>query len=152
MRSLKSLLQPLIREHRLEPGLLLLRLQSSWAELVGSPIAAHSFPLMVRGETLIVVVDSSVWSQELSLLREDLLRRVNCKGESPFLRHVRFHVGTLPEIPAPKVRRDASAAVGAAERAWIEGVVDPIADSDLKDQLRKALQRALGTPTSPRVP
>ena len=144
MRSLKFLLQPFIREHQLKPGLLLLRLQASWTELVGAPIAAHSFPLMVRGTTLIVVVDSSVWSQELSLLGEDLLRRVNCQGESPSLRHVRFQVGTLPERPGPKGGENAPASIGTAESAWIEGVVDPIADSGLKGQLRKALQRALG--------
>jgi predicted nucleic acid-binding Zn ribbon protein len=143
MQTIRSLLEPIVRAHRLESGLLSLRLQSQWRDLVGPQIAAHSHPVEIRRDTLTVVVDSPVWSQELSLLKDELIRRVNSLRERPFLRQIRFRIGEIPassprkpDLPAPSI--DPSDLSGA--EALAEGLSDP----DLKNRMKKILRRTLG--------
>ena len=51
-----------------------LRIAQRWEEIVGSEIARHCRPTGVRGGVLEAEVDSSVWSQELSLRTPEILR------------------------------------------------------------------------------
>ena len=44
-----------------------------WSEAVGSELAAHSHPRVLRGEKLEVAVESSVWSQQLKLREPEVL-------------------------------------------------------------------------------
>lgn len=48
-----------------------------WGEVVGESIANHSKAVRFKEGRLIVEVESSVWVQELSYLRADILRRMN---------------------------------------------------------------------------
>lgn len=48
-----------------------------WEEAVGVRIARHSKPAYVRNGRLTVVVESPAWSQQLSLLRPELLRNIS---------------------------------------------------------------------------
>lgn len=50
-----------------------LDLARRWPDLVGPEAAAHSEPALLRGAVLEVVVDSSVWAQELKLRQPALL-------------------------------------------------------------------------------
>ena len=49
----------------------------SWAERVGPEIARAARPYRVDGDTLIVLVVSSVWMNELSLRQREILARLN---------------------------------------------------------------------------
>ncbi len=48
-------------------------LSERWEEIVGSEIAAHCQPIIVRDGVLEASVDSSVWCQQLQLQREEIL-------------------------------------------------------------------------------
>lgn len=147
MQPIHVLLKPLIRAHQLESGLLTLRLQTRWSELVGAQIAGHSLPMDIRGETLMVTVDSPVWSQELSLLRDQLLQRVNALGERPVLRQIRFRVGEIPEICKQKIHpppfEESKPYKASLETSWIAGLIEPVSDPGLKAQLQKTLFRVV---------
>ena len=49
------------------------RLAERWEEAVGPEIAAHCRPRPFKGDTLEVVVDSSVWCQQLQLQAPEIL-------------------------------------------------------------------------------
>jgi len=72
---------------------LAMRIQQHWTELVGAEAAAHSSPEMLRGETLDVRVDASVWGQQLSLRSPEIVRglRALIGDEAPS--ELRFRVG-----------------------------------------------------------
>ena len=48
-----------------------------WEDLVGSHIAAVARPVRVQGDTLFVEVESASWRMELSMLRPQLMRKLN---------------------------------------------------------------------------
>jgi predicted nucleic acid-binding Zn ribbon protein len=70
-----------------------MRAQEAWPALVGAEAAAHSCPEGLRGATLEVRVDASVWGQQLQLRSAEILRglRETLGGEAP--RELRFRVG-----------------------------------------------------------
>lgn len=52
------------------------QLWNQWAEAVGPQVAAQAWPARMQGTTLVVAATSPSWVQELSMLRSDLLRKV----------------------------------------------------------------------------
>ena len=70
-----------------------------WEEAVGPEVARHSRPVAMRGDILEVVVDSSVWAQQLQLQRPNLLgalARTLSEGQTP-PSDLRFRVSGQPE-------------------------------------------------------
>ena len=78
-----------------EPATVLARVQASWAQAVGPAIAAEAEPVAERAGILTVACRSAVWAQELQLLSEELLSRLNetldSAGSPPL---VEMRVGT----------------------------------------------------------
>ncbi|MCL7971284.1 MAG: DUF721 domain-containing protein [marine benthic group bacterium] len=50
---------------------------AEWEDLVGSPIARVARPVRVQGDTLFVEVESASWRMELSMMRPQLMRKLN---------------------------------------------------------------------------
>ncbi|MFQ5529399.1 MAG: DUF721 domain-containing protein [Gemmatimonadota bacterium] len=53
------------------------RVVANWRELVGPHIADVARPVRIRGGTLFVAVESAAWRNELSLMRPQLMRKLN---------------------------------------------------------------------------
>lgn len=53
------------------------RIFEAWERVVGDQIARNAQPVRLDAKRLVVNVKSAVWMQELSLLREDIRRRIN---------------------------------------------------------------------------
>jgi len=50
---------------------------ANWEDLVGAPIARVACPVRVQGDTLFVEVESASWRMELSMMRPQLMRKLN---------------------------------------------------------------------------
>ncbi len=50
---------------------------ADWEALVGEHIARVARPVRVQGDTLFVEVDSASWRMELSMMRPQLMRKLN---------------------------------------------------------------------------
>ena len=59
------------------PATLLARVQACWPAVAGPAVAAEAEPVSESGGTLTIACRSAVWAQELQLLSEDLLGRLN---------------------------------------------------------------------------
>jgi predicted nucleic acid-binding Zn ribbon protein len=70
-----------------------MRIAACWEEVVGSQVAGHSSPSALRGKTLEVGVDSSVWSQHLQMRREEILAGLRAVLGDDAPADLRFHVG-----------------------------------------------------------
>jgi predicted nucleic acid-binding Zn ribbon protein len=72
------------------------RVGQHWKDAVGPEVAAHAWPEGLRGDTLEVSVDTSVWCQHLQLRRLDILAALAevLGDEAP--RDLRFRVGGRP--------------------------------------------------------
>ena len=48
-----------------------------WGDIVGDAVAAHARALSVRDGMLFVEVDDAVWKQEIRLLQDNIIKRMN---------------------------------------------------------------------------
>jgi predicted nucleic acid-binding Zn ribbon protein len=72
------------------PGLREQSVLASWPEIVGETIAAHSEAVALSNGTLFIAVDSSVWAQELSLLRAKIAAAIDARLGPGHVRDLRF--------------------------------------------------------------
>lgn len=139
---MSRVLEQILRSYGLQERIHEYRVFREWPDAVGDQVARHARPARLQGKTLHVVVDSSPWMQELSLLKTDILDRLNARMGRKLLMNLRFRVGDLPETAAPP-RSRLPAALSPEGAARVEAVVEEITDPELKSTIRHTLTRAI---------
>lgn len=103
--SLADILRERFGSLGLEKRLHQAQIFSRWEETVGSRIAGHSRPAYVRNGRLTIIVDSPAWSQQLSLLRPDLLRKMAAVIGEGVITDIYLTSGTVdPPTPREEVQ------------------------------------------------
>jgi predicted nucleic acid-binding Zn ribbon protein len=77
VRKLDSLLQQFVKANKLERGLAEYRLMKSWKELLGITVARKTKSMYVRNRKLFVTLHSSVVRNELSMMKDSLIPKLN---------------------------------------------------------------------------
>jgi predicted nucleic acid-binding Zn ribbon protein len=73
--DIQSVLRSVLRRYGLERNLQKYEFITRWKEVVGEDIASRTVPECIRGNCLIVRVESSAWAQELSFQKHVILKR-----------------------------------------------------------------------------
>jgi hypothetical protein len=84
-----------------------------WKDAVGARIADRARPISLFGGVLVLLVPSSVWAHELSLLTDEICASLRGRGVNA--RELRFRVGAVPAVERPPERRVARAVPVARE-------------------------------------
>lgn len=96
-----------------------------WPEVVGEGLAARSEPDRFEHGTVWVAVRGSEWAQELRLMKETILERLNALADERLFTDLRF--GVRKAKPHPAIAAPAPApAPPADEGDWRDGL--PIAE------------------------
>ena len=74
-RPLSGSLETLVKE--LGPDTVLAEVQREWPDAVGAAIAQRATPVAERVGVLTISCESSLWAQELDLMSEAILGRLN---------------------------------------------------------------------------
>jgi predicted nucleic acid-binding Zn ribbon protein len=80
-----------LREQGLETPLLQKRLIDSWPEVMGQLIANYTDGMYIRNQTLFVKLKNPALRSELSLQRQDIVRRLNGQVGSQVIADIRFN-------------------------------------------------------------
>ena len=67
---------------------------TEWEERVGPQIAAVTEPLRVSEETLFVAVATSAWMMELTLMKGEIIRRLNAGKKNGKIQQIVFVMGS----------------------------------------------------------
>ncbi len=94
--SCATILSGLAKRLGLQSRLVELRLQHHWHDIVGEPIASHTWPAQIRFKKLYLIVQNSVWLQQLTFLKPALLTTVNADAKTEFITDIVFRVGEIP--------------------------------------------------------
>jgi predicted nucleic acid-binding Zn ribbon protein len=86
-RTLAAALDRLTAE--LAPATLLADVQRAWEDAAGPAFAAQSEPVSERDGVITVACTSAVWAQELDLLSEQVVERLNERLARPAVRRLR---------------------------------------------------------------
>lgn len=97
--SFGAILSGLAKRLGLETRLLELRLQHHWHDIIGEPIASHTWPTQIRFKKLYLVVHNSVWLQQLTFLKPTLLAKLRDAAGTELIGEIVLRVG---EIPSPR--------------------------------------------------
>ncbi len=112
-RRLRDVLQKVVARLGLERDVEDYRLWQAWDEVVGPDVARNAQPAALNGRRLVVTVRNNVWMQELSLLREELCRRLNQWMGRHVVSEIFLVVGRL-EPPTNQSARQRRPALGPA--------------------------------------
>jgi predicted nucleic acid-binding Zn ribbon protein len=77
IKRIDSLLQQFVKANKLEKGLAEYRLIKSWNELLGVTVARRTKSLHIRNRKLYVTLYSSVAKNELEMIKDTLIGRLN---------------------------------------------------------------------------
>ena len=64
-----------------------------WEQIVGKEVARKSKPRKLVSMTLHISVTSSTWANELSLMSEELMKKINSFSGDEVVKKVRFKAG-----------------------------------------------------------
>jgi predicted nucleic acid-binding Zn ribbon protein len=77
VKKIDSLLQQFVKAQGLEKGLAEYRLMKSWKDLLGITVAKKTKSLRIQNRKLFVTLHSSVVRNELSLIKDSLIPKLN---------------------------------------------------------------------------
>ena len=77
VKKIDSLLHQFVKAHGLERGLAEYRLMKSWKDLLGISVAKKTKSLRIQNRKLFVTLNSSVVANELSMMKEALVPKLN---------------------------------------------------------------------------
>lgn len=88
---IKEVLLKALREQGLETPLLQKRIIDSWPEVMGDAISRYTDNLVIRNQTLFVHLTNPALRMELSMQRQDIVRRLNAHVGSQVIADIRFN-------------------------------------------------------------
>lgn len=120
-----------------------------WEGVVGPQVSGATQVLSVRGgDTLVVRTKNSVWANELTLLKTDILSRLNRAIGGRVLTDIRFEIGALEPKPVEAVKEPLptmsdleSIALPVDVQRRIADAAVEIGDDALRDRIQAALTR-----------
>lgn len=87
-------------------------LAAQWEDAVGAEVARNSLPARLADDTLAITTRSSAWSNQLSLLAEEILTAVRERLPGVSIQRLRFRVGRLNPPRAARLPLAASRRTG----------------------------------------
>ncbi len=97
--SIGSVLRGVLSEPKLRRGMILGNLARRWEEVVGSKLAAHTWPVALDEPALVVAASTSAWAAQARFMAEDIRRRAAELTGSSGIRTVRVVVRSEGEKP-----------------------------------------------------
>lgn len=90
VKSLSDLLQMVLRKEGFETPLLQRRLIASWDTVVGSTISRYTSDKFIKNQTLFVKINNPALRQDLSMMRQKLVQRLNSQVGSFIISDIKF--------------------------------------------------------------
>ncbi len=140
--SLGTILSSVAKQFGLETRLVELRIQQQWPALVGEPIGSHTWPVQIRFHKLYLLVENSVWLQQLTFLKPALLAKLNAEAGSELLTDIVLRVGEIPSQqpePAPTTPTPQKSAASDKELAEFASHASAIQDPGIRQRFREVI-------------
>ena len=90
VQQIKDLIMRNLRAQGLETPLLQKRLIDSRAEVAGNTVAEHTQDLKIRNQTLYVHINNPALRADLSMMRGELVKKLNEQVSSQVIADIRF--------------------------------------------------------------
>ncbi len=92
LKGLSGVIRQLGEEFHLEEKKEFFEALKDWESLVGPRAAAHTKPLYIENRTLYVAAEGSAWAQEISFMRNKIMRGINNRLGRPHVNEVKCKI------------------------------------------------------------
>lgn len=134
LQAIKSILENIVPNINGAPPLAYFHIRELWKETVGVHIARKTSADGIRNGVLFVNVETSVWMQELTFMKPEILRRLNEALSAPGIKDIRFRLGKMQ--PGENDSDHDMAPLTEEERTLIEKQTASIKDTDIRASLQ----------------
>ena len=117
------------------------RVFGQWEKSVGPVIARHAQPQAVRGKKLTLIVDSPAWMQQLSLLKPEIMKKVNSILGKEAVKEITLRLGEIESRELPPEEPLVTAVLNQDEQEKIEAYVREISDADTREAVRRVIEK-----------
>jgi hypothetical protein len=114
-----------------------------WEKAVGATIARHARPEALRAKKLTVIVDSPAWMQQLSLLKPDIIEKVNRGLGKDAIRDLALRLGEVAPTEQRTEDRPVRPSLDAGDRAKIEQYVHEVHDPEIRAAIERVIEKDL---------
>ena len=142
VEQLSTTIEKLLASRGLASKLKEYRVFGHWGRAVGEVIALHAQPSAVRGKKLTVTVDSSVWMQQLALLKPEIIEKVYRAMGANAVESITLRLGEVAVRPRAKVRTGdrSRMPLGPEDQQKIEELASAIADPEVRRSFRHLVE------------
>ena len=138
MQSLNLILKKFVKDFGLAGGAVFSAVCRRWPEIVGEGIAAHTYPDIVKGKILTLIVDSPQWMHHLGFYKEEIINKLDAYG----VKDVRFRLGKLP-AKAVETTDELPVELSDDDLRYIENTVRGLDDDEMKKAFKKLIAHGL---------
>jgi predicted nucleic acid-binding Zn ribbon protein len=89
--NISEIMEALLKERGLDGKLAENRLLNSWEELLGKSVAKVTRNLYIKNNTLFVSMNSSIVRNEIMMIRDELIKRLNEKAGRKIIDSIVIH-------------------------------------------------------------
>jgi hypothetical protein len=140
--KLSTTLARILKTRGLEGRLHEYRIFALWDRTVGPAIARHAQPRALRGKKLALVVDSPAWMQQLTLMKPEIIEKLNRALGRETIGDLTMRLGEVAQSGRPEPDEGpAGEELSADEQDTIEQYVRDIPDSDIREAMRRVIEK-----------
>ncbi len=141
MERAGSILTPAIKRLGIEEDVRLQRIKNDWEAIFDKPLSLHMSPSRLLEGELLLNTDSPIWMQQLNFCRKEILGKLSAYG----VREIRLRVGKVfrQKTEGPDAGEQLSGEVSDEDALFIDGLVSPVGDEELKAVIRRAAENFL---------
>lgn len=118
------------------------RIFAVWDRTVGPAIARHARPRTLRGRKLALVVDSPAWMQQLTLMKPEIMEKLNRELGAETIGDMTMRLGEVAPVARPEENGvSAGEELSADERETIEQYLHDVADRETREAIRRVVEK-----------
>lgn len=141
MKRADSLLAPIIKNLGIEDGVKLSRIKNEWQVLFEKPLSLHTSPSILKNGELLINVDSAVWLHQLGFYKEQIKEKLSRFA----VESVRFRVGSIRNSEKLEKKPVKLRNLTTEEKLLVEDTVADVKDKDLCCNIKKAMEKSIGS-------
>ena len=135
-----TVLKRLSREIGIESAIKLAEIQAKWQDIFDHRLTGHMYPHEIRGDVLIIHVDSPMWLQELTYLKKEILKKLGVF----FLKDISLKIGKVTKLPRPQTGPKPTSEVLLQSLqetpSWALDDLENVSDPELRGRLEEIIK------------
>lgn len=141
MDKFSGTLLKILKANGLESRLSEYRVFGQWEKTVGKVLACHAQPQSVRGKKLTLLVDSPAWMQQISLLKPEIIEKLNRGLGKEAISDIMLKFGEVAPSGGPPDDIPVRTSLSEEDHATIRQYVKDINDPDMKEAITRVIEK-----------